>query len=337
MLFFRQDSGQTLAEYVLAGGLVALVAIVGLTMISGNLSSSLPGLLDRIFGDGGGAPTTQAGGGNTGGGNTNPGSGNPNLPPTTGSSWPNTETVCMSNVCVNLPIVTRGDLETAGGMGGSDLTQAFADVIRQIADQLEDYPNLDPALLQKIRELANYGHEISYEQRYLGYNVQSVCNGASACDLATTNAVWDPLQLLPMRDTDQDGRPDAMNDFSTLLYELLNDPAAANLPPGVMDIIAFEANQIENLANGTTWIDPQLAQHFNNNYSQYGYYNGYNGSYYDPYYNGNSMYLSAENGAEVVEQNANTICAGGKGGPQCTRHNGQQQTGNNNNSGNTGG
>lgn len=156
-LFCRLVSGQSLAEYGLAIGVVAIVCIGALAALGGNIQTGMSGVFDLM--------------------GSKPPSGNPQVqnlaqtvgiggiipPPGAGEA----QLCFQSGFCINVPSVAQGATvsDTTGGLGG-DLTAQFADVFEQIADQLE-LAGQDPTFVDKVRLLAQSGHGLGNAENAL--------------------------------------------------------------------------------------------------------------------------------------------------------------------------
>jgi hypothetical protein len=299
----QSNKGQTITEYAMAAFLVAVVGLGALMSFSSMLSGGLPGFLDRLFeGSGGSGGASGGGAGGPGGGEVGSLPGNPggdtSDPAYMNGVWPNNQTVCMESVCLAIPVVSKSDLETAGGLG-SDLTDAYADVLNQIAKNLADDPNADPALLKRIQELANMGHDIASEQRTLAGVVEQNCPG-KACLVPLAQAG----NVFTFPDANKDGKPDVVDNFSARYGELISymDANPDAVPPGIKQIVALEGDQIIRLADGTTWICNTAADY---------HYSG--GAYGDTFFS-----ADPRNRANIIDQDANVICGAGQGGANCT-------------------
>ncbi len=142
MLITRKNSkGKTLVEYLLFFSIIAVVAVPSLIALGNTLKTSyevnssktknkeLLSILDPK------PKTAIASSSSTSTGSTGTSSATTtNSPPLLAGQ----EQVCFgSGFCINVPIVSDGNIvETAGGLGG-DQTKAFANVLLQLVSQLE--------------------------------------------------------------------------------------------------------------------------------------------------------------------------------------------------------
>ncbi len=138
------SSGQTLTEYTLAAGLVALVAIGALTFLASSTSDNLPGLLDRIFGDGGGSPS---------GGAVVAGVSEVRGTRTVELVLSNGTTITLQDY----PAEVGELVEAAGANGG---TKIMASRLEDLAHRLLDAGEIDEAQARLLIDLANRGHRI---------------------------------------------------------------------------------------------------------------------------------------------------------------------------------
>lgn len=156
------------------------------------------------------------------------------------------ENICFtSGTCVNMPVITPGTTvaDTTGAMGG-ELTKSFADVMLQLAKEIEAKGG-DPILVQLITELANAGHDTAnYVKMVEGLIAKYDCDvRACTSDFIGQSELWRISK--------------GMNEAKRLYYEtimagkysLLEDYLAAN--PSVLSsfpeakaIIDLEYKQI---------------------------------------------------------------------------------------------
>ncbi len=149
----KGQTGQTLAEYILAACLVAFVAIGALGMLSDSLRSSLPDLLDRIFGDG---PTA----GPTGGGGGSGGSASP-LNPVTGTLNPPTQIVLNDGTILDLS-VNPSQLPTLVETNGANgTTRILASKLEELAKKLKESGELGETQINHLINLANQAHRMA--------------------------------------------------------------------------------------------------------------------------------------------------------------------------------
>jgi hypothetical protein len=224
--------GQSLSEYAIVIGLVALLGIAAVTM----LGTSIQDGLANING-GNAAPSTAVVSNAPPGGTTSPSGGSSGstsglssmLPP----PGPGQQQVCFqSGTCVNIPVVDSTTL-TAGANGGQ-LTHQFADVLSQIALQLQADPNADPQVSTLVTRIANAGHT-------MGNTEASFIQSYECC--ASTNYTSNLSGL-------SDSIEHTQADFN-LNHQLLSDYLSSNpnsLPPELQSMIALEVGQINQLA-----------------------------------------------------------------------------------------
>ncbi len=153
---WHRQRGQTLVEYVMAGGLIALVGLGALVFLSGSLQSMLPDLLNRIFGD---APVTVA---------HAPSAEPLGTMPTAPSGIPGTVKITLANgetvTLPGFPGSTSQAVETAGINGA---TKTLLANMQTFIDKLETAGDLTPEQVNMLRDLANAGHEVAEVERML--------------------------------------------------------------------------------------------------------------------------------------------------------------------------
>jgi Flp pilus assembly pilin Flp len=146
--------GQSLMEYALTVGLVAITCLATLGTLGNSIQASL--LSMNTFFSSGSAPQTTAlpaPGGN----------GSPSLPELA-QAFPaapdGAQTVCFDGTCVHLPVIDPANqhVDTAGGNGVEHFF-AFVNVLQQMAEQLEA-SGADDGLVQRISALAKEGHNL---------------------------------------------------------------------------------------------------------------------------------------------------------------------------------
>jgi Flp pilus assembly pilin Flp len=217
--------GQSLAEYGMVMGLVAIVGIAAVALLGGNIQD----VLASING-GNAAPSTLSVS------NTPPGapssSGNSGIggivpPPGKGQ-----QQVCFQNgICANIPVINSSTTITAGS-NGAQLTYRFADVLGQIARQLEADPNADPNLYGLLADLANKSKTLGAEEKIL---FEENCNlGCGASSLNT-----------PMLQPTVIAYAEFQAVYSDLAAALQSNPNA--LPPELKNLVLLEAEQINQI------------------------------------------------------------------------------------------
>jgi hypothetical protein len=165
-----KSNGQSLTEYSLVIGLVALASIAGVAVLSTSIQQNMtqsfaqdsaplstdPALVSQNLS----APSSLV--------NAGPGGTRQALP---------TQNLCISGLCANFPLVGQGnDLVDVAAGEGADRIHQFASVYEQLALALESSPNPDPQLAALIREAALKGHEVGDKQAFF-LSAQSAENG----------------------------------------------------------------------------------------------------------------------------------------------------------------
>lgn len=167
----RFNQGQSLTEYSLVIGLVALASIAGIAILSGNMSTQLT----QSLGTPAGASTIS-----TNISQVNQNLNAPNLvsSTTTGgsgngsaenlslfSSTIQTSTLCPAGLCAAFPIINQENAIVDVSAGeGAEFFHQFANVYEQLAASIEAQPNPDTQLAALIRGLAVNSHNLGDNQ-----------------------------------------------------------------------------------------------------------------------------------------------------------------------------
>jgi hypothetical protein len=161
--------GQSLSEYSLCLGLLAMVCIASLASLGGQIQNTMSNALQPQ-----GAPQqlsalTQP--------NAMPLLGPPNLQQglvpgnfsKLAAAPAGTQAVCLDGYCFHLPLVDGlSDAIDLTGTNGTEKINAFVKVLEQIASQMEQDPNADPGLSARIKDLALAGHDLGFHQGQMG-------------------------------------------------------------------------------------------------------------------------------------------------------------------------
>ncbi|HEY9687627.1 MAG TPA: hypothetical protein V6C52_11685 [Coleofasciculaceae cyanobacterium] len=210
--------------------------------------------------------------------------------------------VCYkSGWCVNVPVTQNTALTVTTGSMGSQMTNQFASVFDQIAMQLAQNQNPDPQTLALVTELANLGHDISYWQKALWVECSA---GANCTYNASTGVSWGGTgygNMTAPKSQNSLGQIElATSAFSSKNSELSSylKKQPDVLPSYMQEIINSQSSQIMNIAGAyqtsnlvvtTSPTDPNVSIA---NWSL-----GYD--------------------AQLVDQNANTICQNGGDTSMC--------------------
>ena len=167
----RFNQGQSLTEYSLVIGLVALASIAGIAILSGNMSTQM----SQSLGSPAGASTIS-----TNMSQVNQNLNAPNLvsSTTTGgsgngsaenlslfSSTIQTSTLCPAGLCAAFPIINQENAIVDVSAGeGAEFFHQFANVYEQLAASIEAQPNPDTQLAALIRGLAVNSHDLGEKQ-----------------------------------------------------------------------------------------------------------------------------------------------------------------------------
>lgn len=172
-----KEMGQSLSDYGMVFGLVAVVAIVSLQALGSQINSMLqatgtsqlqstasllstpPPIVPKAKPI---APTTITGNPETASIEETP------FVATLPQPAKGQEQLCFnSGLCANIPVVPENTKIDVAGGNGVEFTHQFANVLQQIADQLEQ-AEADPTLIGAITALANQGHTLGDQQKGLG-------------------------------------------------------------------------------------------------------------------------------------------------------------------------
>jgi hypothetical protein len=296
----RPRKGQSLLEYTTAGALVAVVSIAGMLVMGNGFNDNM----DRLKSDIMGTVATANVSGSTS--NQDPAlAANETVngsaiigPPAAGQ-----QQVCYkSGWCVNIPVTENTELTVTTGSMGSQMTNQFASVYDQIVAQLAQTQNPDPQTLSLVTELANLGHGIADWQQALWGQCLAVTdctynsstgdswggtgNGYQTSPILVTNALTNIEQ--------QTAAFYAKNE--ELADYLKSQPDV--LPSYMQEIIDLQATQILNIAGAYDSSKLVISD-----------------SLTDP----NVTVAKWDFGydAQLVDQNANTICENGGDTSMC--------------------
>jgi hypothetical protein len=149
-------NGNTLAEYVVIGCGVCLVALAGAHMLGGNLNDILSGLRDDLSQHVAAAAAHSA--------VVTSGNGGSNQAGSSVAGYPNGSTVCYANNqwCLQASAIQdQAMVQATGANGSQEVLHEQADLIAAIAQQMGSDPNSDPTLRDLITQLANAGHTVA--------------------------------------------------------------------------------------------------------------------------------------------------------------------------------
>lgn len=178
----RKPTGQSMTEYSIGIGLVAVVSITALTGLGMNINTIFSGMITQAPPSS--APTTNLpASANTAAGVASPApawasAALAKVPP----APPGTQPVCFDGICVNLPVVDASNsiFDTTGGNGAEKVHQ-FANVLTQFAQQLAQDPNSDSTLVSLISGLANSGHAVGDQQEIIKNQCTAESNATVTC------------------------------------------------------------------------------------------------------------------------------------------------------------
>lgn len=299
-----QLPGNALAEYGIIAGLVGITCVGGLTAVGDSLNLGFDSIGSQFNGNiAASAPPSN--GPNQAPGSSSAPSSNAiatQSPPQNTLPAPaaGQEQACFeSGWCVNVPVVSNTVVDSTTGAIGTKLTHEFANVLGQIAKQMEATGNPDPNLLNLITQLALEGHTLAD----LEQGVIDVCPPGQTCSTTTSStggiSYSSSDSLLGKALMSVNGQ----NGNFQKLYAQVEAYLQVNpnsLPPEMANIIHLEAGEIIKIANA--------------------------------YNTGANANVSAVNGtasineswdfaydAELTHQSANTICSNGGDSIQCVQ------------------
>ncbi len=271
----RIASGQSLTEYCFIGALILVASIGILLALGGNLNGALASLKGDLQSHINGAANANGGGQNQQPTIDPNGPGQVIPPPQAGQN----QFCTASGWCVNVPDTSNVNLAGTTGSLGGEISQQMADVIAQIALQLQQDPNTDPALLNLVTQLANQGHAVGNAEVELATN----------CPLSTYCGTY-----VGTYSQNTSFIQDATNTFNTthqqLQQYLATHPNA--LPIEMQNTIHFEVSEINSISSG-------FSNHWDERWQIY------DGNVYD---------FNPPNGGQLTHQSANTICSNGGNG-----------------------
>lgn len=223
-----KNNGQSLTEYSLVIGLVALASIAGVALLATTIQQNMTQSVQQ---EASFASQDQA---LISKNLSSPSSPAQNTPVTQGIGNLPTENLCLSGVCANFPIVNaHNDLVDVAAGEGADRIHQFANTLNELAGSIEAAPHSDPTLARMIRELASSGHTIGDTQKKFLGNRQDMKVAVEYNN--STNRFH--------------GKERELNNY-------LNQntyPIASS----IKDLLLLQANQIKNLSAGVTASYPR--------------------------------------------------------------------------------
>jgi hypothetical protein len=246
----KKKQGQSLTEYSLAIGLVAITGIASLSLLGGNISdllmnammgkstvlaNSTPNqnnilvsvpenrqVLDNLSAPAVSALETQPTVQNNPSLNRSALSDQTVIASARSAPFPS-QRICITRICANFPVVDASNdkIDVVGGNGTERIYQ-FVQTLEELAKSIEEDPQGDPKLAKLIRETATSGHNLGKEQK----------NG-SQCDFYCDNR-W-----IKRYKSTVDGFEESKK---TLSLFLTSHPESVN--DQVRDILNLQSNQI---------------------------------------------------------------------------------------------
>lgn len=157
--------GQSLTEYSLVMGLVALACIGGVAVLATSIHQNMTEAVAQDLAPINNNPTVVSQ--NLAAPNTLVAAGQANTRQSGNNSLP-VENLCISGICANFPIVNaQNDLVDVAAGEGADRLHQFSNTLNELADSIENMPDPDSALAEIIRDLAKSGHQMGDAQSKL--------------------------------------------------------------------------------------------------------------------------------------------------------------------------
>ncbi len=292
-----RSRGATITEYAFIGILIMAVCVTAVMTMGGNLNQTLASLKGDLKSHSDAAVQVIG----TMEDNQKP---NINNPPEQGPVLPTgtLQNVCFqSGYCVDIPYV-GGNTATTGTMGG-ELTESFANVLSQIAQQMAE-KGADPSLVADTTQLAQYGH-------WLGDDHTSI-DGFFSKYPPGADGVYPPylVDYIKKQYADHNTNVDAIadafnNELASINQYVQQNPGA--LPPEMLNVVNSQAAQIQSLQTMYTDrynIHTQAQQYIQGGMSEAE-------AYSKAFANYQQKVESLNNGGALTHQSANTICSNG--------------------------
>lgn len=157
--------GQSLMEYSLVMGLVALACIGGVAVLATSIQKNMTEAVAQDSAPINNNPTVVSQ--NLAAPNTLVAAGQANTRQSGNNSLP-VENLCLSGICANFPIVNaQNDLVDVAAGEGADRLHQFSNTLNELAESIENMPDPDSALAEIIRDLAKSGHQMGDAQSKL--------------------------------------------------------------------------------------------------------------------------------------------------------------------------
>lgn len=241
-----KPQGQSLSEYGLSIGLILMVCVGCIATLGGKLSDVF-GLTIKQNAPSAQAPAPQQPSpqpGSVAQASPTPpdqsliaGSGIGGVVPPPG---PNQQQACLDNgLCVNVPVISDGAKVSVDAIGsnGVQLTLSFADMLQQVADQIQKSDPTDAAI---ISQLADAGHTLGNAQQAMGEicGTQASQCGSNEADNGYANYIRGVNQI------------NTINQASTAFNTLYKNAQLQSLDPSAKSIVDLAVQHIDQIQNG---------------------------------------------------------------------------------------
>lgn len=211
----------------------------------------------------------------------------------------NEESVCFnSGFCLNIPVMAGGKVEAMGGIGGEQ-TRQYASVLSQLAAQVEAEFGKDNPLTVMLTSLSLKGHALgNWEDNHLSDQKNwTKVNGAKYGEGRPGGDRFKGDSVNKVKSAIKSLQTQLMSfnaERENVTAYLQDHPQILQKKPEISGLITSQAQEITNIAqNLQTYTIKTLPS-------------------------GNYTLTRPSNSAEIVHQNANTICHGGGERSKCS-------------------
>ncbi len=209
----------------------------------------------------------------------------------TGPGYASTQRACFgSGLCLDIPEVSGSPLDTTGGLGDG-LTHQLADVLDQMAEQMER-DGADSGMIDLVSRLANQGHTMGDHEKAMSDLMHS-CFGGGGLLCENNPDVYRRTANMEKELRDKDA---VLLEIHRQLHDYLAvNPNALEAYPEARQIIDLETQLISQIANNLHGAISHRTQEEA----------------------GHTFAVNTDKLAEVTHQSADSICT--QGGHGCIR------------------
>jgi hypothetical protein len=242
----KSFDGQSLSEYGLVAGLIAVAALGGMILLGGNIQKQFGQML----------PTSrQTSGAGVNGIAVVDATNLPANLQRASALLPapkaDEQQVCFkSGFCLNMPLMEENRPQTAGSLGDQQMNQ-MAGIMDQVASQL-GAAGADPPLVELITKLANSGHGVG---TYFDQMSADMKEAAATCGSTCTMDYYadpDKFNRYQWGGSAEGEKNDFQSAWLTVQTYMKENPEAFAAFPEAYSILELETQEIMKLANGVS-------------------------------------------------------------------------------------